>query len=298
MAPPAFDLQSHSTMSDGELSPAQVVARAREAGVDLLALTDHDTVAGVQEALDAAAASEGAIRVVPAVEISALDESSRDLHICGYLIDHRDPVLLGALASWRADRHTRARGMAAALREVGWRLERMPSRPGEPGHADAPIGRPHLARAVFEDPANAERLAAEGLGDAGSVLEAYLVPGAPCYRARSTPCVAEAIEAIHGAGGVAVWAHPFWDIDDPAAVAATLDRLVALGLDGVEAFYASHSREQTLIAYEAARARNLLTTGSADFHGPGHRLFNAFRAFDLHGLEPDLGPIAIGARPA
>jgi 3',5'-nucleoside bisphosphate phosphatase len=103
--------------------------------------------------------------------------------------------------------------------------------------------------------------------------------------------VPEAIEVIHAAGGVAVWAHPFWDLDRTPEALQTLDTFAAAGLDGVEAFYAAHTAEQTRTLYDAARERGLLTTGSADFHGPEHERFNAFRAFELHGLEPDLGPI-------
>ena len=97
---------------------------------------------------------------------------------------------------------------------------------------------------------------------------------------------------IHDAGGLAVWAHPFWDLDEPADVVDTLTRFKALGLDGVEAFYITHTAEQTRVAVEAAERLGLLTTGSADFHGPDHPNFHAFRAFELHGLTPNLGPIA------
>jgi predicted metal-dependent phosphoesterase TrpH len=99
---------------------------------------------------------------------------------------------------------------------------------------------------------------------------------------------------IHAAGGVAVWAHPFWDVDDETEALATLRAFVAAGLDGVEAFYASHTREQTEALYRAADG--LLKTGSADFHGPAHGRFSAFRAFELYGLEPELGPIGASAR--
>jgi predicted metal-dependent phosphoesterase TrpH len=103
--------------------------------------------------------------------------------------------------------------------------------------------------------------------------------------------VEEAIEVIHAAGGVAVWAHPFWDIAERATVLAALDRFAAAGLDGLEVFYATHSEEQTRVLHEAATARGLLATGSADFHGPGHERFNRFGGFSLYGLEPVLGPI-------
>lgn len=288
IAAPTFDLQAHSTASDGALAPAEVVARAIDAGVELLALTDHDTVAGVDEALAAAAASGGAITVIPAIEISALDEDHDDLHVCAYAIDHHDPVLLAALDAARADRHARAGRMIANLRAAGWEIDP----PAEQRDSGAPVGRPHLARAVAEHPANAERLAAEGLATASDVLVAYLLPGTPGFSPRLTPTVPEAVAAIHAAGGLAVWAHPFWDVEDPDAVVAAIARFAAMGFDGVEVFYVAHTPEQTRIAYDAARAHGLLTTGSADFHGPEHPDFHRFRAFDLCGLEPHLGPLA------
>jgi 3',5'-nucleoside bisphosphate phosphatase len=281
MGAPTFDLQSHSTCSDGALPPRAVVAAADDAGVELLALTDHDTVDGVDEALQAGAAR--GLRVVPAVELSALDEEREDLHVLGYLVDHRAPGLLETLTELRADRAARAVRMAQALRACGLELE-LPRRDT--------IGRPHLAQAAFDHPANRMRLEREEIVNASQLLEAYLVPGAPAYRRRTRPTVAEAIALVHDAGGVAVWAHPFWDVDAPGAVLETIDRFAALGIDGVEAFYPSHDAGQALLIAERCAERGLLTTGSADFHGPTHPIFSRFRAFELHGLEPRLGPIA------
>ena len=116
MAAPTFDLQSHSVASDGALEPAEVVARAHAAGVELLALTDHDTVAGVDEALEVAAATNGEITVVPAVEISAVDGEREDLHVLGYGIDHHSPAFTAHLAAWREDRLARGNSMADAMR--------------------------------------------------------------------------------------------------------------------------------------------------------------------------------------
>jgi len=282
---PTFDLQSHSTCSDGALPPRAVVAAAHAAGVELLALSDHDTVDGVDEALEAAAAH--GLGLVTATELSTIDGEREDLHVLGYGLDHRSRGLLDALEGFRADRAVRADRMADALREAGLELE-FPDRGG------APIGRPHLAQAAFEHPANRMRLREEGIVNFSQLLEAYLVPGAPGYRRRTTPTVSEAIATIHAAGGVAVWAHPFWDVDTGDEVVALIDRFAAEGLDGVEAFYVTHTEPQTRLAAEHCAKRGLLTTGSADFHGPDHPRFHAFRAFDLYGFEPNLGPIRSG----
>lgn len=288
---PTFDLQSHSTWSDGALDPAAVVARAAQAGVEVLALSDHDAVDGTAEALEAGAAL--GIHVVPAVEISSLDPDGDDLHILGYGVDHRQPALLEALKDYRADRERRADRMAEAFVDLGLQVDdtALAARRA----AGLPIGRPHLAAAVLAHPANADRLAAEGLdGDPSDVLVAYLIEGKPAFRTRTHPTVPEAIEVIHAAGGVAVWAHPFWDIAPPETVGATLRRFHGYGIDGVEAFYIEHDRDQTHYLCDLAAELGLLTTGSADFHGPAHKHFSQFRAFDLYGREPNLGPIAPG----
>jgi len=296
---PRFDLQSHSTHSDGALAPAEVVQRAAQAGVELLALSDHDTMSGIAEAL--AAGERVGISVVTAVEISAVDDGSprrglddggppRELHILGYRIDHSDPTLAERLARFLGDREQRTMRMAAGLRELGLELDEheLDARRA----AGEPIGRPHLAQAVLACPANAGRLKDEGIDEVGSFIGAYLVEGRPAFRIREIPTVAQAVDTIHEAGGVAVWAHPFWDLEDPEEALATIERFHALGIDGVEAFYLTHTREQTELLAGRCRTLGLLTTGSSDFHGPENRLFNRFLAFETYGIEPDLGPIA------
>ena len=287
MAAPTFDLQSHSTASDGALPPAAVVAAAHEAGVDLLALSDHDTVDGLDEAFAAAAATDGALTLVSAVEISSLDLGDKDLHILGYGIDHHDPVLLARLELWREDRWTRGERIAEAMRENDWQVT-LPER------GEQPLGRPHIAAAIFDDPANAERVASEGLTNSVDLLVAYLVPGAPGHRGRTAPTVGQAVEAIHEAGGKAIWAHPYWDFRDEDQHEATrdvLERFAALGGDGVEAFYVSYTEDQTRRLVELAAGLDMLTTGSADFHGSDNPNFSSFRSFSLYGLEANLGPI-------
>lgn len=320
----AFDLQSHSTCSDGALAPGAVVSLAAEHGVELLALSDHDTVSGVSEAL-AAGASLG-VRVVPSVEISSVDDPTshsshpnsssssssseaslpsspsspsssgapgvaRELHILGYLIDHSDAAFAATLAEFLSDRERRTLRMADALRAEGLVLD--DSLISARVAAGQPIGRPHLAEAALSAPANAARLQGEGIDvdDVGSFIRAYLIEGRPAFRLRETPTVAEAIAAIHAAGGLAVWAHPFWDVTEPAEALAMTERFHALGIDGVEVFYVTHTRAQTELLFRRCSELSLLTTGSSDFHGPDNRLFSRFLAFETYGLEPNLGAL-------
>ena len=244
------------------------------------------------EAADRARAS----RVVPAIEISAIDDGGergapRELHILGYLIDHTDPTFTATLEAFLADREQRTLRMAQSLRELGFELDEdtISARVS----AGEPIGRPHLAEAALSPPRQRTSACAKrSIDDIGSFIRAYLIEGRPAFSLRVTPTVAQAIEAIHGAGGVAIWAHPFWDVSDPAEVLAMIDRFRALGIDGVEAFYVTHTQEQTELLANRCAELGMLSTGSADFHGPENRLFSRFMAFDTHGLTPNLGPIA------
>lgn len=275
------------------LEPAEVVQAAASAGVELLALSDHDTLAGVAEAVDAG--NEAGVTVVPAIEISAIDDGgeggvARELHILGYLIDHESPSLIATIDEFLKDREKRTLRMADNLTALGLKLDMQElSRRAQAGE---PIGRPHLANAALGEPANAERLSAEGIDDVGSFIRAYLIEGRPAFCLRETPTIAESIDAIHASGGMAVWAHPFWDVPDPEEVLSMIDRFRTLGIDGVEAFYVTHTREQTELLARRCEELGLLSTGSSDFHGPENRLFSKFIAFETYGLEPNLGPIA------
>ncbi len=265
-----------------------MVAAAVEAGVELFSLTDHDSVEGVAEAAGAAAAS--GLGFVTGVEISVLDDAAADIHMCGYLIDVDNEALLRQLEQSRGDREHRADRIADRLEELGYAVDRAHLQ--ERVASGKTVGRPHLAEAVVHHPANAERLRAEGLTEPTPFLVAYLIEGTPAFLPREAPGAERAIDLIHGAGGLAVWAHPFWDIEGDDGVVATLDRFVALGLDGVEVFYPSHDEYQTRFLVERCKERGLITTGSSDYHGPGHRQFNHFHAFETYGLPVDLGPLA------
>ena len=208
----------------------------------------------------------------------------------GYGINHRDERLLERLRGAREDRETRAERMAGLLAKAGYEIDDtvLAARRA----AGKPIGRPHLAAAVLVHPANAERLAAEGHSDVSSFIPAYLIPGMPAYARRTRPSVAEAIGWIHDAGGLAFWAHPFWDIAQDHEVLAALDRYHADGLDGVECFYVTHDARQTVLLADRAEQLGLLRSASSDYHGPRHRLFSRFLAYELHGRTPALGTLA------
>ena len=285
---PDFDLQSHSVHSDGALAPAEVVALAAAAGMRLMSLTDHDTVDGVEEAL--AAARGTGVRCSPAAELSAVEGDFEDLHVLGYELRHDDPELRDTLADFRADRGRRISAMADRLEELGFALDRARARGA--GGAGRPLGRPHLADAVLRHPANAARLADEGIdGQARALPAPTSSPArAPTSPARGRPST-QAIEVIHAAGGVAVWAHPFWDVADAETALATLERFA-----GRRA-----RRRGVLLRHPHGGADAAAPRRGARARAPHHRLdrlprararaLQRLRRLRAHGLEPDLGPI-------
>jgi len=210
------------------------------------------------------------IELVPAIEMSCVHEYAEDLHVCGYWVD------LGRIAPAceraQHERVTRAGEIVDKLRAEGFDLH-LEDAVREAGDALS-IGRPHIARA------------AGATGDLGPFFEEYLVPGAKAFVPRRWPTAEQAIELIHAAGGVAVIAHPYWDISAPLEVD---DLIRSLGADGVETFYPTHSEEQTRHLLELCDELGLIPTASSDYHGPTHKTFAEFGAYDTYGLaEPQV----------
>jgi len=264
-----IELQSHSTVSDGQLEPAAVVEAAAEAGVTTLALSDHDAVAGVPEA--ARAAADLRLDLVPAVEMSCVHEYADDLHVLGYWIDL--DAIAPACERAQQERVSRAGEIVERLRSFGFELT-LEDAIAESGDALS-VGRPHIARAAGTKPEQMNDFFAE-----------YLVPGAKAFVPRRWPDAEQAVELIHDAGGAAVVAHPYWDVKDPEQVETLI---AALDVQGVEAFYPDHDRAQTEHLLRICSARGLVPTGSSDFHGPTHKTFSGFGAYQTYGLgEPEV----------
>jgi 3',5'-nucleoside bisphosphate phosphatase len=266
-----IDLQSHSTVSDGELPPAEVVAAAANAGVTTLALTDHDAIDGVSEA--ATAATIAGLVLVPATEISCVHGSIDDMHMLGYWVDL--DAIAPACERAQRERVTRAEEIVARLNEQGVAV-RFEDAIAEAGDASS-VGRPHIAKAAGVKP-----------DEMNAFFDEWLVPGGKAFVSRRWPHATEAAALIHEAGGAAVLAHPFWDMKDPQGVAALVDDL---DLDGIECFYPAHDRAQTKFLLELCRDRGLAATASSDFHGPSHKMFDSFCAYPTYDLgEPELPP--------
>lgn len=267
-----IELQSHSTVSDGRLAPAGVVKEAAKAGVTTLALTDHDAIAGVPEAAEAAVRL--GVELVPAIEMSCVHEYAEDLHVCGYWVDLEK--IAPACERAQQERVNRAGEIVERLRAEGFDLT-LDDAVREAGDALS-IGRPHIARA------------AGATGDLGPFFEEYLVPGAKAFVPRRWPTAEQAVGVIKEAGGVAVVAHPYWDISEPAEVE---ELIRALDIDGIETFYPTHSEEQAKHLLELCDELDLIATASSDYHGPTHKTFAEFGAYETYGL----GEPQVPARP-
>jgi hypothetical protein len=247
-----IDLHLHTTHSDGSLPPAEVLALAHKAGVTALAITDHDIVSGLPEALEAGARL--GIEVIPGIEISSLYKEA-ELHILGYFLDWKDQGLHRRLADIRAGRHRRNPLIVERLNALGLALtyEEVRDLAGTES-----VGRPHIARVLM----------AKGyVQSAKEAFDRYLADGKPAYVARELPEPAEAIAWITAAGGVAVLAHPTWIRETSEGLRTLCEQLKATGLTGIEVHYSTHKASQTAQYLDIARRLDLVVTGGSDFHG-------------------------------
>lgn len=245
-----IDLHLHSHISDGDLSPTALVAAAMAAGLDMIGLTDHDTAAGVEEAL--ASAREAPLRIVPGIEISTC-HPPHELHVLGYCIDPRAASILAHQQSAERRREERMERMVARLLEMGIQVT-MDDVLRAAGPEALSLGRPHLARAL---------LAAGITRSFAEAFNRFIGDGGPAFVSQDFPSPQTAIETIHAAGGVAVWAHPPLDI-----VEELLPRFVEWGLDGVECFRPNLHPTEVARLEALAAAHDLFPTGGSDFHGP------------------------------
>lgn len=260
------DLHLHSTYSDGTYTPAQLVDLARRSGLAAIALTDHDTLAGLMEAQSAAAGS--GVEVIAGVEISA-EYRGTELHLLGYFVDSDDPLLLAALDRLRRDRHARFWTMAERLRQSGVALDE-----AELGAAagTGTLGRRNLAEYLVRT------------RRAGSVREAfarYLSDRGRVAVPKMRLPVEEAISCVRRAGGIASWAHP-----SDACTRLSLGELRGLGLDAVEVEYPSARTGRRRELRAMAAELRLAVTGGSDCHGPDHYR-RAVGARTISGAELD-----------
>jgi 3',5'-nucleoside bisphosphate phosphatase len=252
-APPVarrIDLHTHSTASDGLLTPTELVRQAREAGLDLIGLMDHDTTGGLAEA-QAAGARLG-VTIIPGVEINTTLRGGGEAHVLGYYISPDDPSLAASLGALREARERRGERMANRLRDAGFPItwERVRELAG------GAVGRPHVARALIE---------AGYATDISDAFARYLSKGKVGYVPRYHITPDDAIHIIRAARGVPTLAHPSYV---PNLEERVLPELVEAGLEGLECYYGQYDDATVARLVKLAKRYGLIATGGSDYHGP------------------------------
>jgi predicted metal-dependent phosphoesterase TrpH len=248
----AIDLHTHSTASDGTLSPSALVGYARSKGLDALAITDHDTVEGLAEA--AAEAARTGFELVPGVEISA-EYPQGTLHILGYYIDFTKRSLLNDLSILQDARANRNPRIVRRMQELGLDItyEEIEEEAGS-----GLVGRPHFAQVLVK----------KGyVRDPQQAFDRYLKKGAPAYEEKFRFPVKDAIRMITQAGGIPVLGHPVTLNCSNLQLEVEIKAWKELGLQGIEVYYSEHDQIQTRLYEELARRYDLVSTGGSDFHG-------------------------------
>jgi len=263
-----IDLHLHTTASDGRSTPDALVAEAAAAGVRTLAVTDHDTVAGVA-AVRAAAARAG-LAVIAGIEITAV-HASRDVHVLGYFIDEANASLLAFLETQRASRRARLDAIVGRLDALGVPVDVAPFVAGATRESGRAVGRPAIAQAL---------VAAGHVRDVPEAFDRFLAEGRPAFVPRTGPSPRVVVDEIGRAGGVASLAHPGKLADDELVRAFVGD-----GLEAIEVYHPDHD-DAAVARYRAlAIAQDLLVTGGSDYHGPGSGRSAALGHIGLPAIE-------------
>ena len=251
-----IDLHTHSNRSDGTDNPAELIANAVAAGLDVVALTDHDSTAGWDEA-EQAAMETGRIELVRGIEISTKLEG-KSVHLLGYAFDPTDTALLAELERVLQGRNGRLPMIIAKLRALG--IDITAAEVDARAHRAKASGRPHVADVLVDKQVVASR---------DEAFDLYLMPGRPGYVERYAADLVGAIGLVKAAGGKTVLAHPWSRGSDRVLTPGRIAELATLGLDGLEVDHNDHSPEARERLRQLARELGLIRTGSSDYHGTG-----------------------------
>ena len=248
-----IDLHTHSTCSDGSFTPEELVAHAKKTNLRAIALTDHDSVSGIRQFIEAGRGMK--LKTLGGLEIS-LEHNNSSLHLLGYLTDNENEKLCDALLQIRDGRNERNRRIVAKLQETGAKIT-MEEVEAEAG--GEVVGRPHFAKVLVRNGAVMTRQEA---------FDVYLARGAKAYVERFRLSVKEGVGLVREAGGVPVLAHPnMCGCNDNAELHQLLIDLIDGGLLGIEVWHSNHSDEETAQFLQLAKEFDLIATGGSDFHG-------------------------------
>ncbi|MBS3995476.1 MAG: PHP domain-containing protein [Alkaliphilus sp.] len=242
-----LDMHIHTTKSDGILTPEQVVVWSNKIGLKGIAITDHDTVDGIEEGIATAKSIKDFI-LIPGIEFSSI-YNNHEIHILGYFIDYTNSKLVSITDKIKEYRANRANKTIEALKELNIEID---IKDVNPGGKKKSIGRPHIARALIE------KGYVENVQEA---FEKYLSKGRPAYISRYKLSLMDSIKIIKASKGIPVLAHPGL-LDKSVNVLEILD----LGLEGIEVYHTDHSKEDSLKYFALAKQRDLLITGGSDYH--------------------------------
>ena len=247
-----IDLHVHSTASDGTFTPTQVVREAAHMQLSAIALTDHDTIAGVEEAL--VAGEKEHLRVIPGIELSC-HALGKEIHMLGFFLNHKDEQFLKRLEDLRENRSGRNQRMLEAFQRDGFPITMEKLQHGNP---DTVITRAHFARVLVEEGIVSSKNAA---------FDRYLGEGKKYYIPRSEIKPEDAVRYIKEAGGVAVLAHPYEYHLSNSQLLSLIEQLTDIGLCGIECYHSNNYPQQSAYLRELTRKFHLAATGGSDFHG-------------------------------
>lgn len=284
------DLHTHSYYSDGRISPTELVREAPKAGLDVIALTDHENIGGIPEAVEAGKEFGLKVKVIPGIEFSVTDHEGKEQHLLGLFIDYKSQELKAFLAIWAKTKVQQIQAMLKNLKEKGFKIEFEDVAAQSRGS----LNRSHIGYAIFERKENSallDTLDVKIMRDFFVKILSEDVAGS-AYVPRQRPPIKEVIGLIEEIGGTSVWAHPFWKKQDISEIQEKCLVFQRLGLEAIEVCYNSlySSRESVLSLHQIAQKLGLYETTGSDFHSFGMHRFNKLGDLETFGLELRLPP--------
>lgn len=283
-----FDFHTHSYYSDGRVSPTELVREVKRLDLEVIALTDHESVGGIPEAIEAG--KNLGVKIVPGIEFAALDHEGVEQHLLGLLIDYQSKALKSFLETWETTRIHQIQKIMKNLQAKGFKVEFEEVAK----QAKGSMHRAHVGHAIFENEKNSEILEKMGIKTPNEFFDRLLAEDSSgtSYAGRKKPMIGDVIGLIQEIGGTAVWAHPFWKKQDAPIIKQKCLVFQKLGLAGIEVCYSRvfSNREAARSLHEIAKDLGLYETAGSDFHAFGTSKFNKLANFETFDLDLEFPP--------